>query len=137
MALNNCLWSVEEEALLARILSVSGVRTAGAPPLAMLFSPQTDPGHLETFQKLLADNPGVFNHCRTATSLHHHWVLMGHYCLLQDQNGELPLSPAITSSSFSFSLLHLFVLLVDVIPPGDSVVNFTDAEDLINDAELM
>lgn len=37
---------------------------------------------------------------------------------------------------FLFLLLPS-LLLVDVIPPGDSVVNFTDAEDLISDAELM
>jgi len=48
---------------------------------------QTDPGHLETFQALLRDNPCVFHACRTATSLHHHWVLMGHYTLLNNQKG--------------------------------------------------
>ena len=48
---------------------------------------QTDPGHLESFQKLLADNPCVFHACRSPTSLHHHWVLMGHYGLLNNQKG--------------------------------------------------
>eukprot|EP00731_Ephydatia_muelleri_P019900 Em0012g725a len=66
MALNNALWSQEEEAVLAKI-------------------PSTDPGHLESFQKLLADNPCVFHACRSPTSLHHHWVLMGHYGLLNNQ----------------------------------------------------
>ena len=51
--------------------------------------PQTDPGHLETFQSLLRDNPCVFHACRTATSLHHHWVLMGHYNLLNNQKGSV------------------------------------------------
>lgn len=27
--------------------------------------------------------------------------------------------------------------VVDVVPPGDNVVNFSDAEDLLNDTELM
>ena len=35
------------------------------------------------------------------------------------------------------STLRSVSLSVDVIPPGDSVVNFTDAEDLTNDNELM
>ena len=48
---------------------------------------QSDAGHLETFQAVLKDNPAVFHTCRTATSLHHHWVLMGHYNLLNDQKG--------------------------------------------------
>jgi microspherule protein 1 len=93
MALNNALWSVEEEAVLARI-------------------PSTDPGHLETFQSLLKAHPSVFHSCRTPTSLHHHWVLMGHYRLLNNQK-------------------------IDLIPPGDTVVNFTDAEDQLNDNELV
>jgi microspherule protein 1 len=93
MALNNALWSVEEEAVLARI-------------------PSTDAGHLETFQSLLKAHPSVFHACRTPTSLHHHWVLMGHYKLLNNQKIEL-------------------------IPPGDTVVNFTDAEDQLNDSELV
>lgn len=92
MALNNALWSVEEEAVLAR-------------------TPSTDPGHLETFQSLLKAHPSVFHACRTPTSLHHHWVLMGHYKLLNNQK-------------------------IDLIPPGDTVVNFTDAEDQMNDNEL-
>lgn len=39
MALNNCLWSVEEEALLARIASVSCVRGAVAPATPTPLSP--------------------------------------------------------------------------------------------------
>ena len=32
----------------------------------------------------------------------------------------------------------MFVLSsVDLIPPGDTVVNFTDAEDQLNDSELV
>ncbi len=34
----------------------------------------------------------MFHACRTATSLHHHWVLMGHYNLLNDQKGQLAIS---------------------------------------------
>lgn len=93
MALNNALWSQEEEAVLAKI-------------------PSSDAGHLETFQAVLKDNPTVFHACRTATSLHHHWVLMGHYNLLNDQK-------------------------VQLIPPGDNVTDFTDAEDQKSDAELV
>ena len=55
--------------------------------ILLCMSLQTDPGHLESFQKLLADNPCVFHACRSPTSLHHHWVLMGHYSLLNNQKG--------------------------------------------------
>ena len=57
--------------------------------ITLIYSWQSDPGHLETFQKLLADHPATFHPCRSATSLHHHWVLMGHYSLLSDQHGKL------------------------------------------------
>lgn len=30
-----------------------------------------------------------------------------------------------------------YLLLVDVVPPAGSVVNFSDAEDLLNDMELV
>ena len=73
------------------------------------FAPlQTDPGHLESFQKLLADNPCVFHACRSPTSLHHHWVLMGHYGLLNNQKGvalgHRILSIVCVSSSVVFSV---------------------------------
>lgn len=93
MALNNALWSQEEEAVLARI-------------------PTTDPGHLEKFQAVLKENPAVFHTCRTATSLHHHWVLMGHNGLLNNQK-------------------------VDLVPPEENIKEFVDAENRLEDNELM
>lgn len=92
MALNNALWSREEEAVLARI-------------------PVSDPGHLEKFQAVLKEHPAVFHACRTATSLHHHWVLMGHYNLLYNQKVEL-------------------------LPPGEALTSFEEAEAQLSDLEL-
>ena len=33
--------------------------------------------------------------------------------------------------------IYIFLTVVDVVPPGDNVVNFSDAEDLIIDSDLM
>ena len=68
---------------------------------------QTDPGHLEKFQAVLRDNPAVFHTCRTATSLHHHWVLMGHNNLLNTQKGER--STVIQDNILNFCLFFVCV----------------------------
>ncbi|XP_015597478.1 microspherule protein 1 [Cephus cinctus] len=66
---------------------------------------------LETFQELLETNAQTFYPARTAKSLLAHWQLMKQYHLLPDQT-------------------------VQSLPRGEHVLNFSDAEDMINDAEL-
>ncbi|XP_031787273.1 microspherule protein 1 [Nasonia vitripennis] len=67
---------------------------------------------LEDFQNLLEANAQTFYPARTAKALLAHWQLMKQYHLLPDQT-------------------------VQSLPRGDSVLNFSDAEDLINDGELV
>lgn len=66
---------------------------------------------LETFQDLLAKHPDVFYMSRTAKSLQVHWQLMKQYYLLDDQT-------------------------VQPLPKGDQVLNFSDAEDMLDDSKL-
>ncbi|KAL6092837.1 hypothetical protein STEG23_016585 [Scotinomys teguina] len=66
---------------------------------------------LETFQDLLHRHPDAFYLARTAKSLQAHWQLMKQYYLLEDQT-------------------------VQPLPKGDQVLNFSDAEDLIDDSKL-
>uniref|UniRef100_A0A182WKE8 FHA domain-containing protein n=1 Tax=Anopheles minimus TaxID=112268 RepID=A0A182WKE8_9DIPT len=66
---------------------------------------------LETFQELLNKNSSVFYHSRTAKNLLNHWQLMKQYSLLPDQP-------------------------VQSLPKTDNILSFSDAEDLMNDAEL-
>ncbi|KAF7996594.1 hypothetical protein HCN44_002240 [Aphidius gifuensis] len=65
----------------------------------------------ETFQKLLETNAQIFYPARTAKALMAHWQLMKQYHLLPDQT-------------------------VQALPRGDAFLNFSDAEDVLNDAEL-
>ncbi|XP_054277295.1 microspherule protein 1 isoform X2 [Macrosteles quadrilineatus] len=68
---------------------------------------------LETFQELLQTNPHVFFSSRTPKALMNHWHLMKHYYLLPEQTVQ-PLSR------------------------GDStILTFSDAEETINDTELV
>ncbi|XP_067015360.1 microspherule protein 1 [Anabrus simplex] len=67
---------------------------------------------IETFQEMLAQNTHIFYPSRTAKSLLMHWTLMKQYSLLPDQT-------------------------VQPLPRGEHILNFTDAEEMINDAELM
>ncbi|XP_043285451.1 microspherule protein 1 isoform X2 [Venturia canescens] len=67
---------------------------------------------LENFQKLLETNAQTFYLARTAKALLAHWQLMKQYHLLPDQT-------------------------VQTLPRGEHVLNFSDAEDIINDAELV
>lgn len=67
---------------------------------------------LEVFQELLEVNAHTFYPARTAKALHSHWQLMKQYHLLPDQT-------------------------VQSLPRGEHVLNFSDAEDMINDAELI
>ncbi|KAG8585830.1 hypothetical protein GDO81_005165 [Engystomops pustulosus] len=66
---------------------------------------------LETFQDLLSKHPEVFYMSRTAKSLQVHWQLMKQYYLLEDQT-------------------------VQPLPKGDQVLNFSDAEDMLDDTKL-
>lgn len=66
---------------------------------------------LETFQDLLNKHPEVFYLSRTAKSLQVHWQLMKQYYLLEDQT-------------------------VQPLPKGDQVLNFSDAEDMLDDTKL-
>lgn len=66
---------------------------------------------LETFQDLLHTHPDAFYLARTAKALQAHWQLMKQYYLLEDQT-------------------------VQPLPKGDQVLNFSDAEDLIDDSKL-
>ncbi|XP_045143217.1 microspherule protein 1 isoform X3 [Echinops telfairi] len=66
---------------------------------------------LETFQELLHRHPDAFYLTRTAKALQAHWQLMKQYYLLEDQT-------------------------VQPLPKGDQVLNFSDAEDLIDDSKL-
>lgn len=67
---------------------------------------------VEVFQELLEKNAHAFFPARTAKSLMNHWNIMKQYYLLPDQT-------------------------VQALPRGEHVLNFSDAEDLINDAELV
>ncbi|XP_066597399.1 microspherule protein 1 [Prorops nasuta] len=67
---------------------------------------------LEIFQELLEANAHTFYPARTAKALLNHWQLMKQYHLLPDQT-------------------------VQSLPRGEHVLNFSDAEDMINDAELV
>ncbi|XP_049542419.1 microspherule protein 1 [Anopheles darlingi] len=66
---------------------------------------------IETFQELLAKHTSTFHHARTAKALECHWQLMKQYSLLPDQS-------------------------VQSLPKNDNILSFSDAEDLINDADL-
>ncbi|KDR21571.1 hypothetical protein L798_01725 [Zootermopsis nevadensis] len=70
----------------------------------------SQPG-LEVFQNLLEHNPHILYPARTAKALLTHWQLMKQYHLLPDQT-------------------------VQSLPRGEHVLNFSDAEELINDTEL-
>ncbi|XP_078460213.1 microspherule protein 1 isoform X3 [Lampetra planeri] len=66
---------------------------------------------LETFQDVFGKNPHVWHPCRTAKALQMHWQLLKQFHLLEDQT-------------------------VQQLPKGDQVLNFSDAEDTIDDSEL-
>lgn len=66
---------------------------------------------LSLFEELLQKYPTVFFPGRTAESLHTHWLLLKQYHLLPDQT-------------------------VQPMPRGDHVLNFSDAEDVLNDDDL-
>ncbi|XP_067932134.1 microspherule protein 1-like [Watersipora subatra] len=64
-----------------------------------------------TFSELLSNNLRKFHRVRTSQSLHEHWMLMKHYHLLPDQ-------------------------AVQPLPRNDHVLNFSDAEDMLDDKQL-
>lgn len=71
----------------------------------------TDSPKLEQFQDLLEKNASLFYSARTAKSLQNHWQMMKQYQLLPDQ-------------------------VVKPLHMSDQPLSFSDAEDLILDAEL-
>ncbi|KAM7355151.1 microspherule protein Rcd5 [Cochliomyia hominivorax] len=71
----------------------------------------TDNPKLEQFQELLDKNASIFYSARTAKSLQNHWQMMKQYQLLNDQ-------------------------VVKPLHISDQPLSFSDAEDLILDAEL-
>jgi len=66
----------------------------------------------ETFQNLMQKHPEEFHPARTPKSLYSHWLLMKQYHLLADQ----PVEP---------------------LPKGEHILNFSDAEDQLDDDELL
>ncbi|KAF6718092.1 Microspherule protein 1 [Oryzias melastigma] len=66
---------------------------------------------LEVFQELLNKHPAVFHPYRTPKSLLVHWQLLKQYYLLDDQS-------------------------VQPLPKGDQVLNFSDAEQMVDDVKL-
>nr|XP_046188168.1 microspherule protein 1-like [Oncorhynchus gorbuscha] len=66
---------------------------------------------LEVFQEMLSKHPSVFYPSRTPKSLLVHWQLLEQYYLLEDQS-------------------------VQPLPKGNQVLNFSDAEQLVDDAKL-
>uniref|UniRef100_A0A3Q3LB16 Microspherule protein 1 n=1 Tax=Mastacembelus armatus TaxID=205130 RepID=A0A3Q3LB16_9TELE len=66
---------------------------------------------LDVFQDLLSKHPGVFHPSRTPKSLLVHWQLLKQYYLLDDQS-------------------------VQPLPKGDQVLNFSDAEQMVDDVKL-
>ncbi|XP_067094313.1 microspherule protein 1 [Osmerus mordax] len=66
---------------------------------------------LEVFQELLSKHPSVFYPSRTPKSLLVHWQLLKQYYLLEDQS-------------------------VQPLPKSDQVLNFSDAEQMVDDAKL-
>ncbi|XP_046731496.1 microspherule protein 1 isoform X1 [Silurus meridionalis] len=66
---------------------------------------------LEVFQDLLNKHPNVFYPSRTAKSLLVHWQLLKQYYLLDDQS-------------------------VQPLPKADQVLNFSDAEQMVDDSKL-
>ncbi|XP_072034818.1 microspherule protein 1-like isoform X3 [Amphiura filiformis] len=66
---------------------------------------------LDTFQGVINKNATIFHQARTAKVLQTHWLLMKQYHLLPDQS-------------------------VQPMPRGDHVLNFSDAEDMMEDSQL-
>uniref|UniRef100_UPI00358E73FA microspherule protein 1 isoform X5 n=1 Tax=Myxine glutinosa TaxID=7769 RepID=UPI00358E73FA len=73
--------------------------------------PSSSQPTVEVFQDLLVKEAQTFHAYRTVKVLQTHWQLMKQYHLLDDQT-------------------------VQQLPKGDQVMNFSDAEDLMNDDEL-
>lgn len=67
---------------------------------------------MEVFQELIEANAHTFYSARTAKALLAHWQLMKQYHLLPDQTAQS-------------------------LPRGEHVLNFSDAEEMINDTELL
>ncbi|XP_052330526.1 microspherule protein 1-like [Oncorhynchus keta] len=75
------------------------------------FTTSSSQPKLEVFQEMLSKHPSVFYPSRTPKSLLVHWQLLKQYYLLEDQS-------------------------VQPLPKGNQVLNFSDAEQLVDDAKL-
>ncbi|KAJ8321121.1 hypothetical protein KUTeg_002708 [Tegillarca granosa] len=73
--------------------------------------PSTSQPSLDVFHELSEKHPEVIYPLRTSKSLYNHWLLMKQYHLLPDQS-------------------------VQPMPRGDHVLNFSDAEEMMNDEDL-
>ncbi|KAM6112310.1 microspherule protein 1 isoform 1-T1 [Phoenicopterus ruber ruber] len=93
---------------------------------------------LDTFQDLLHKHPDVFYPSRTAKALQLHWQLMKQYYLLDDQTGEAGGAPRAPQPPTppGPSLPPLLLPPVQPLPKGDQVLNFSDAEDMLDDSKL-
>ncbi|XP_043388487.1 microspherule protein 1 isoform X1 [Chelonia mydas] len=121
---------------------------------------------LDTFQDLLHEHPEALHPSRTAKALQVHWQLMKQYYLLDDQTGTArpphrqpfprgwarheslepgPESPgwaprARGACADAGTVLSpppaLCFRSVQPLPKGDQVLNFSDAEDMIDDSKL-
>jgi len=107
-------------------MAVSGIRQLHPDTLAELHSKAlyseaeeailgqassvSNPG-VDKFKEMLDQNPHIFHQGRTAKSLQNHWLSMKMYHLLPDQ-------------------------IAQPLPKGENVLNFSDAEDGIDDNEL-
>ncbi|TRY92041.1 hypothetical protein DNTS_034917 [Danionella cerebrum] len=105
---SKALFSQAEEALLVKI-------------------PSNSQPKLEVFQDLLNKHPNVFYPSRTAKNLLLHWQLLKQYYLLEDQTGEM-LSVLKDKAEV--------VMSVQPLPKGEQVLNFSDAEQVVDDAKL-
>ena len=73
--------------------------------------PSSQP-NLETFNDVIQNNATVFHRIRCAESLKKHWHLMKQYHLIEDQS-------------------------VTPMPQGDQILNFSDAEELLDNQDLV
>ncbi|KAG8129342.1 hypothetical protein E2320_016276 [Naja naja] len=91
-------------------LSCQAMRQLHPEAIKAMQSKTSQPS-LDTFQDLLHKHPEIFYPPKTAKVLQTHWQLMKQYYLLDDQT-------------------------VQPLPKGDQVLNFSDAEDMIDDSKL-
>lgn len=88
---------------------------------------------------MLNKHPNVFYPSRTAKNLLVHWQLLKQYYLLEDQSGEMLLNVTRSDNPACADRCHLIssdLFLVQPLPKGEQVLNFSDAEQVVDDAKL-